>query len=131
MKITQLLTPIAQVPWIAVSDTVRDAFDHMESYDLGAAAVLAPNGHYVGTLTVADLRRHVDGAIDRTAAFATPLSEVERRSSNVAVAVDCEVDSVIDQAATHPFIPVVDGAGRLVGIVDRRRILATRLPSAA
>ena len=124
MKIIELLTPVAQVPWIAVADSVRDALDHMDSHELGAAPILDAGGRYVGTVTMADFRRHLDSAIDRAAALATPLSDVARRSSNACVSVERDVDSVVGQAATHPFIPVVDATSRLVGIVDRRRVLA-------
>jgi CBS domain-containing protein len=140
MKITQLLTPVTDVPWVSVTDTVRDAFDHLETYELSATPILDWNGCYLGTVTEADLRRHV-ASTDQAAAFATPLSAVERRSRNVAVTVDRDVDSLVEQALGHRFIPVVDDCGRLLGIIDRRRILdpnspnrsvpVTRLPSAA
>ena len=130
MKITQLLTPMTDVHWISVTDTVRDAFVHMETYDLTAAPILDRNGCYLGTVTEADLRRHV-ARIDKAAAFATPLSAVERRSHNLAVTIDRDVESLVEQAIGHRFIPVVDDGGHLLGIVDRRRILDARLPSAA
>jgi len=127
MKIMQLLTPMTEVHWILVTDTVRDALDHMETYDLSAAPILDRDGRYLGTVTMADLQRHMAGA-DRTA---TPLSAVERRSRNPSVSVDREVGSLVAQAAGHRFIPVVDDGGRLLGIVDRRRILDGQLPLAA
>jgi CBS domain-containing protein len=130
MKIMQLLTPMAEVHWILVTDTVRDALDHMETYDLSAAPILDRDGRYLGTVTMADLQRHMAGA-DRTAALATPLSAVERRSRNPAASVDRAVDSLVEQALGHRFIPVVDDGGRLLGIVDRRRILDGQLPLAA
>jgi len=131
MKIMQLLTPTTEVRWISVTDTVRDAFDHMETYELGAAPILDWSGRYLGTVTGADLRRHVASTVDRAAALATPLSAVDRRSHNVAVTGDRDVSSVVDQALGHPFVPVVDDTGCLLGIVDRQRILDARLPSAA
>jgi CBS domain-containing protein len=130
MKIAQLLTPMSDVQWLSVTDTVQDAFDHMETYEVTAAPLLDWDGRYVGTVTEADLRRHVAVAVGR-AAFATPLVEVERRSHNTAVAIDRDVRSVVDHALMHRFVPVVDGCGKLVGIVDRRRILDAPLPRAA
>jgi CBS-domain-containing membrane protein len=129
LKIIKLLTPKTAVPWLSVADTVRDAFDHLETYELGASPMLDRKGRYVGTVTEADLRRHVANTIDRDSALATPLAQIERRSSNAAVTVDRDVDSVIEQASLHPFVPVVDRAGRFLGIVDRKRV--THLPSAA
>src|SRR5215510_1069413 len=36
MTILQLLTPMADVSWLSATDTVRDAFDHLETYELSA-----------------------------------------------------------------------------------------------
>jgi hypothetical protein len=36
MKILELLTPISDVRWLATTDTVADALDHMETYGITA-----------------------------------------------------------------------------------------------
>lgn len=131
MKIAQLLTPMNDVQWLSVTDTVRDAFDHMETYEVSAAPLLDWSGRYVGTVTEADLRRHIASWGVHPMPFATPLADVERRSNNAAVALDCDVQSIVAHALTHRFIPVIDGGGKLVGIVDRRRLLESPLPRAA
>ena len=131
MTILQLLTPIARVHWLSVADTVRDAFDQLETYELSAAPLLDWAGRYVGTVTEADLRRHVAATADRAAAFATPLSDIARRAHNPAVTADRALASIETQAAAHSFVPVIDATGRLVGIIDRGRITNRRLPSAA
>ncbi len=123
MKIAQLLTPITKTPWLSVTDTVRDAFDHMETHEVPSAPLVDWNGCYVGTVTEADLRRHVG----RRLGVDTTLAELERRSHNPAVRIDHEV-STIDVA--HRFIPVVDDRGKLLGIVDCTQ-LPEPLPSAA
>jgi CBS domain-containing protein len=115
MKITQLLTPMTEVHWLAVTDTVRDAFDHLETYGVTAAPLVDQAGRYVGTVTEADLRR----AADRSMALAA----VPRRSHVEAVGPDADVEGL---DAAHLFVPVVDGSGRLVGIVERRRRSNTR-----
>lgn len=131
MTIMQLLTPIAEVSWLSVTDTVRDAFDHLETYELSAAPLVDRTGRYAGTVTEADLRRHVASTTDRSAAFATPLSAIERRARNPAVTADRGLDAIADQAAAHGFVPVIDATERLIGIIDRRRLLDRRMPSAA
>jgi CBS-domain-containing membrane protein len=130
MTVLELLTPIADVAWLSVTDTVRDAFDHLETYELSAAPLVDWGGRYAGTVTQADLRRHV-AAADRATALATPLSAIERRARNPAVSVDRDPASLADAAAAHGFVPVADATGRLVGIIDRRRLLDLHLPSAA
>jgi len=131
MTILQLLTPLARIPCLVVGDTVHDAFDHLEAHDASAAPIVDANGRYVGTVTEADLRRHVAAAGDRSAAFATPLANLERRAHNPAVTTDRGLAALASRAAHHGFVPVVDSTGRLLGIVPRRRILELRLPSAA
>ena len=111
MKITQLITPIRDVQWLSVTDTVQDAFDHMETYEVIALPLLDWAGRYVGTLTFADLRRHVDTVGGR--GLVTPLGEVPRRAHNPAVSIDQELERIGER-----FVPVVDDTGKLVGIVE-------------
>jgi CBS-domain-containing membrane protein len=119
MTIMQLLIPISEVHWLSASDTVRDAFDHMETHDLRAAPMLDEDGRYLGTVTEADLRRSISKARDRSAAYQTPLAELELRSHNSPVTPESNVDSIAQQAAAHPFVPVVDKRGHLLGVIDR------------
>ena len=131
MKILQLLTPIRDVSWLSTTDTVRDAFDHMEAHGVTAAPLLDWRRRYLGTVTEADLRHHVAGTRDRMVALGTPLTEIERRAHTEAATGDREVDALVELARVQPFVPVVDDRGRLLGVVDRRRILEHELPAAA
>jgi CBS-domain-containing membrane protein len=119
MTIMQLLIPTSEVHWLSTTDTVRDAFDHLETHDLRAAPMLDADGRYLGTVTEADLRRRVSKARDRHAAYETPLSELELRSHNAAVTPEHKVAAIAEKAAAHPFVPVVDKSGRLLGVIDR------------
>ena len=111
MKITaKLITPIRDVQWLSVTDTVQDAFDHMETYEVTAVPLLDWAGRYIGTLTFADLRRHVDTVGGR--GLAAPLDDVSRRAHNPAVFIDDVIDTVAER-----FVPVVDDTGKLVGVV--------------
>ncbi len=112
MMIKQL-TPITDVQWLSVTDTVRDALDHMETYEVSAVPLLDWAGRYVGTVTRADLRRHLANTRDER----TPLGDIERRVSNAPVRLG---EEEVTQGE-HAFVPVVDDAGKLLGIVDRRR----------
>jgi CBS domain-containing protein len=123
MTLMNLVTPIARVAWLSTTDTVRDAFDHLETHELSAAPLLDWTGKYVGTITEADLRRHVASAIDRVFAMATPLRALERRAKNPPVMMDRGVSAIATRAVGHGFIPVIDGTGRLVGVIDRRKIV--------
>ncbi|MDX2089536.1 MAG: CBS domain-containing protein [Kofleriaceae bacterium] len=130
MTIQHLLTPITEIHWLFASDTVRDAFDHLETYELTAAPMLDWSGRYLGTVTEADLRRHLANG-EREAALATRLTEIERRARNLPVTIDCDAETLVFHAASHLFVPVVDDCDRLLGIIDRKRITRTLLPTAA
>jgi CBS-domain-containing membrane protein len=117
MTIMKLLTPISEVHWLATTDTVRDAFDHLETHDLRAAPMLDAEHRYRGTVTQSDLRRLVSKARDREAALDTPLAALELRSHNEAVTPERDAAAISAQAAAHPFVPVVDRRGVLLGIV--------------
>lgn len=131
MKISQMLTPIDQVHWLATTDTVRDALDHMETYVVTAAPLVDWDGRYVGTVTMADVRRHVEGAKERAAAWAAPLARVPRGARYDAVALERDAESLDPHTSMLCFVPVVDGIGKLVGVVDRRRLTVSPVPSAA
>jgi CBS domain-containing protein len=131
MTLMTLLTPLANVAWMSISDTVRDAYDHLESHDLTAAPLLDWSGRYVGTVTEADLRRHVAGKSDRALAFATPLGQLERRAHNPAVVFDQGLGTLAMRACSCGFVPVVDRTNKLIGIIDRRRLTDLRFPTAA
>jgi CBS domain-containing protein len=122
-----MLTPVAGVTCVSVGDTVRDAYDRLESHDVTAAPLLDAQGHYVGTITEADLRRHLAGRRDRSMACEERLACVERHGHNPAVTTDYTLGALSMRAAGHGFVPVVDDAGKLVGVIDRRKLAHLRL----
>ncbi|MBX3159006.1 MAG: CBS domain-containing protein [Deltaproteobacteria bacterium] len=128
VRSTVKLIPRSQVALLAVTDTVRDAFDRLETRELFAAPLVDTAGRYIGMITEADLRRHVAAQTDRIVAFAMPVGKVARGALNAPVR-EGELALVLDEhsarASMHAFVPVVDGTGRLVGIVERD-LYATR-----
>lgn len=126
-----MLTPVGGVTCVSVGDTVRDAYDRLESHDVTAAPLLDAEGHYVGTITEADLRHHLAGRRDRSMACEERLACVERRGHNPAITLDYTFGALSQRAASHGFVPVVDGAGKLVGVINRRKLSHVRFPHAA
>ena len=122
MMIKQLLTPIHEVNWLLAGDTVGDAFDHMQAYDTTAIPVLDWERRFVGTVTEADLRRHV-GRLGQSA-MSSLLSEVERRSHSEPVTLDADVSAIAD--ASTPFVAVIDDSGKFLGVVERDRLATSR-----
>ena len=127
----QLLTPVRDVAWLSSTDTVRDAFDHMEAYNVTAAPLLDWSRHYLGTVTEADLRRHVAGTPDRMRALGAPLASIDRRAHTEPVTADREIGATIGSRARSRSCPSSTTSGRLLGVVDRGRILDAEAPTAA
>jgi CBS-domain-containing membrane protein len=126
MNMKSMLTPIGGVTYLRATDTVRDAYDRLESHDLPAAPLVDANGTYLGTVTEADLRHHLAGRRDRAMAFETPLSQLERHAKNPPVTPDQSLGTLAMRACSQGFVPVVDGAGKLLGVIDRRKVSALR-----
>ena len=131
MTIMQLLTPVNRVASMSATDTVRDAFDHLARHDVDAAPIVDQTGRYVDTVTEADLRRHVASSKNRIIAFTDAVSAVEHRVRNAPVRVEQPLATILDRAAVHGFVPVVDASGKLLGIVERRALVDRLLPTAA
>jgi CBS domain-containing protein len=121
VRSTVKLLPRSQVACLRVTDTVREAFDRLETRELYAAPVIDASGRYIGMITEADLRRHVVSQRDRIVAFSTPVGKIARSLVNAPV-IERELGMIDEHGARanlHAFIPVVDDIGRLVGIVER------------
>jgi len=113
-----LLTPVADVVWLPLAATVREAIDSLRAWRYTAVPILDPDGRYSGTVTAADLLFHlVEVGEDGT------LAEVKQRREHVAVSIDTDVRAVLNVAADQNFVPVIDSRGVLMGIVTRRAIL--------
>jgi CBS domain-containing protein len=126
MNMKSLLTPIRGVTYLRASDTVREAYDSLERHALAAAPLVDGNGRYLGTITESDLRQHLAGRRDRAMAFETPLSQLERHAKNPAVTTDENLGALSMRACNQGFVPVVDRAGKLIGVIDRRKVSALR-----
>jgi CBS domain-containing protein len=130
MSLEKLITPLARVATLVTTDSVRDALGELASHHAAAAPLVDGDGRYAGTLTAADLQRHVASG-HRRAAMRTPLRDVAQRAHNPALAVDESLAVLAARACGHGFVPVVDGDGKLLGIIERRRLPDLHFPSAA
>jgi len=126
MNMKSMLTPIRGVTYLRASDTVREAYDQLERHALAAAPLVDGDGRYLGTITESDLRHHLAGRRDRAMAFETPLSQLERHAKNPPVTTDESLGALAMRACSQGFVPVVDGAGTLIGVIDRRKVSALR-----
>ncbi|MEN0067413.1 MAG: CBS domain-containing protein [Myxococcota bacterium] len=118
MNLAFLLTPVADVVWLPVAATVREAIDSLRAWRYTAVPILDSEGRYSGTVTAADLLFHLVEVGQQGT-----LANLQRRREHVAVSIDTDVRAVLAVAADQNFVPVIDSRGVLMGIVTRRAIL--------
>jgi CBS domain-containing protein len=91
------------------SATIDDVREWFAASSHRRVAFLAQDGHYVGSLTPADLASDVDAS--RRA------SEVARRGATIAPDAPASAAHELALSTDTRRVPVVDGQGRLVGVV--------------
>jgi arabinose-5-phosphate isomerase len=127
MKVREVMRSGEAVPLIAEQAPVSQAVVVMTKTPgrPGACTVVDAAGRLVGVFTDGDLRRMVEqGRVD----FAAPLSRVMSRNPRTVRpdAVVADAARVLRQARIDQ-VPVVDDAGRPVGLLDVQDLLAARI----
>jgi len=129
MSLDRIITPLDRVTALVTTASVRDALGELAAHHLAAAPLVDGEGHYAGTITTGDLKRHIADHRER-GALKAPLSDVPQHAQNPALSVD-HLGALAARACGHGFVPVVDSDGKLVGIIDRRRLPDLRFSRAA
>ncbi len=115
MKIADVLaTKGSNVITISPHQTIKEAVDLMETYNIGGLVVVDQSGKIVGILTERDLIRYA--ATDHPT-FSTAVNLIMTKNVIAGVLQD-EIDSVAHTMTEKRFrhLPVVDG-GKLIGIL--------------
>ena len=125
MNIAFFLIPKSQIVWVPDWATLRQAFERMKPHGYKAVPILDARGGYVGTLTEGDILWHIVNAREfslRTAEL-TPLLAVERRTNNLPVHINADIEALLTRAVDQNFVPVVDDSDIFIGIVPRKPII--------
>jgi CBS domain-containing protein len=125
LAVLSFLTPKSEVVWVSATGSVEQALERMKPNGFSAVPILDDDGCYVGTLSTSDLIWFLlpGEAGWQERARSTSLLGVPRKLKDSAVPVDADVSSLIARATHQPFVPIVDGQGRFVGLVRRRPLL--------
>lgn len=109
----------------AATDTVEQAAQLMKSEDVGPIPIVGDNGKLEGIITDRDIVLKV--VAEGRDAKTTKLSDV-MTTDLISCTIDGDIEEMLDLMEDNQVrrIPVVDGSGRLVGIVSQADI-ATRL----
>lgn len=125
MNIMRFVVPKSQVEYVAVDNTVRQAFEKMRFHKYVAIPVIDADGKYVGTLRNDDIFAYFldSGSFDTRSAEKDKVGEIVDSSYSLPVYHDASMDELIERVKEHNFVPVVDDRGCFVGIILRRDIL--------
>lgn len=124
MKVAEIMRTGTDCPTVPVEGTLDDysAAVRKAPRRAGAAAIVDAQGALVGFFTHGDLFRLLPGGIDPTR---TRMADVMTRSPKQAKETDL-VAAALDAMQRHRIdeLPVVDAAGRLVGLIDVQDLVA-------
>ncbi len=125
MNLAFFLTPKADVVWVPVRATLRQALERMEFHRYSAVPLLDDEGRYVATLTEGDLLwkiRSVPG-FSWTDAERIAIADVPRRLEVRPVYVHVQIEELLNRAVDQNFVPVVDSREVFMGIVTRKALI--------
>jgi CBS domain-containing protein len=126
MNILHFITLKQEVAYLYSDFTMRQALEKMEYHQYSAIPIIDRQGYYVGTLTEGDLLWEVKNhhGLDLRKAESVPLSEIPRRTHNLAVRINTSIEELMGRAMNQNFVPVVDDRGVFIGIIKRRDIIS-------
>ena len=125
MNILFFLTPKSEVAYIRSDATLRQAIEKMEYHRYTAIPILDMEGRYLGTLTEGDILREIkkDYDLNYHEAEDIQITKVPRRWKMEPVAIDCDIEDLVQASMRQNFVPVVDDQGVFIGIITRRAII--------
>lgn len=120
MRFTVRQVMTKRVVTIPTTATVDEVFDLLLRHNVSGLPVVDEENRLVAVVSEADLFR----LLDTPTSHATPLSDLWT-SDVIAVRPDDTLPDVIDLFQEHQVrrFPVVDAAGKLIGVVSRRDVI--------
>ncbi len=125
MNIAFFLTPKSMISYLYDDYTVRQGLEKMRKHGFTAVPVISRSGRYVGTVTEGDfLWCLVDHGGGMREMEKQPLSRIIRVGHNPPVRITAKMDELVEHSQNQNFVPVIDDAENLVGIVRRRDVIS-------
>ncbi len=125
MQVVFFLLPKGETIYLSLNQTLRQGLEKMQHHRYSAVPLLDDDGHYVGSLTVADFLWYIKDSLNMNMEKISKilLQDIPRQHDNPPVSVNANVDDLLQMAMEENFIPVVDDLGIFIGIVRRREIM--------
>lgn len=125
MNILFFLTPKSEVTYVRSDYTLAKTLEILEQGSYMALPMINRNGDYVGTLTEGDILWAIKNNPEITFENASRirLEKIERQHFNPPLNVNMTTDELLTNALTQNFVPVIDDAGKFIGIVTRKDVI--------
>lgn len=126
MNIMFFLTTKRNVTFLYDDEDVVTGLRKLNNSGFHAIPVISRSGVYRGTITEGDflwLMIGLDEVVGGEKTREMRIGDIPLNSSNPAVSCECSIRGVLDHAAQHNFVPVVDSRDVFIGIVTRSRII--------
>lgn len=126
--VASLLLPKSEVAYLQIGDTLRQAAEKMEYHGYSVIPLLDEEGHYLYSLAQGDILSYLKkNEVGWADLGKVPLTAVPPSRPYQKGKIDDEVPSLYPLALNQNYIPIVDDRGVFVGIVTRKRLLASLL----
>ena len=116
--------PLSKVPVIQLDASLKKALDKMTEHRLGIALIVSSDEKLAGVLTDGDLRRLLLGhQSPLPELLITPAINFGTRSASVIIS-SASVEEAAKLMSEKEIwdLPVVDGSGKLIGLVHRHNL---------
>jgi arabinose-5-phosphate isomerase len=116
--------PLSKIPVIQADASLKKALDKMTEHRLGIALIVDGDGNLAGVLTDGDLRRLLLGhQSPLPELLVTPAINFGTRTPSIIVASASLTEAAKVMAEKEIWdLPVVDGSGKLIGLVHRHNL---------
>lgn len=125
MNIAFFLTPKSDVIYENINSTMRQVLERMEYHRYTAVPLIDDKGKYIGTITEGDLlwklKNNPELSIKDTSSI--KITDIRRKTINKPVAINEDMESLLNLAINQNFVPVTDDEGIFIGIIKRSDII--------
>lgn len=128
MKVEDAMHSGREVAWVAPSDSLKNVVIALSRCPLGAACVLSPDGALIGLITDGDIRRAFEAHDDIRALSVAEVMTKSPLTIHPAALLNEALLVMEDRPSQISVLPVVDAAGRCLGLLRLHDIYRPGLP---
>lgn len=126
MNILFFLTPKAEVSFLEISYSLRQALEKMEYHKYSSIPILNSDGEYVGTITEGDIlwyfhKNDISTSVKQSENL--KLNDIPRRLDYEPVNASSNMEDLYSKIVRQNFVPVVDDCDKFIGIIKRQDVI--------